>query len=201
MSIFRLLRSYPREAFIVFVIQMGTVMYYLWLIFLPAYANLKGGLDRAEGFAGSMIATAVYCVAVPVFAYLSDRTGRKPFLICSAACFVLFTYPLLSMLVGSITFSAFLFVAITGALFIALNNSVLGTIFAELFPTEVRTSGMGIPYAVCAAIFGGTAPLVATWLDSLGGVGYVSAYVMAISLIAIITHIWITPETRGKALD
>lgn len=200
-SIFRLLGSYPREAFIVFVVQMGTVMYYLWLIFLPAYANLKGGLDRAEGFAGGMIATAIYCAAVPAFAYLSDRIGRRPFLICSAVCFLLFTYPLLSMLVGSVTFAKFLFVAITGALFIALNNSVLGTTFAELFPTKVRTSGIGIPYAICAAMFGGTAPLVATWLDSIGGPGYVAAYVMAISLIAIVTHTWITPETRGRPLD
>ncbi len=195
------LAKYPKEAFIVFVVQMNGVQYYLWMIFLPTYANLVGGLDRASGFAGSMIATAAYCVGVPCFAYLSDRIGRKPFLIGSAAAFLLFTYPLLSLLVGTLSFATFLFVAVVGALFIALNNAVLGTVFAELFPTHVRTSGIGIPYAVCAAIFGGTAPLMAIWLNGLGGALYLALYVMAICAITILTHVFLTPETRARPLD
>ena len=200
-SIFRLLANYPKEAFIVFVVQMSTVQYYLWMIYLPTYANLVGGLDRAAGFAGSMIATAAYCVGVPSFAYLSDRIGRKPFLIASAACFLIFTYPLLSLLVGSVSFATFLFVAVVGALFLSLNNGVIGTIFAEFFPTRVRTSGIGIPYAICAAIFGGTAPGLATWLQGLGGPLYISLYVMVICAIAIATHLFLTPETLGRSLD
>lgn len=195
------LAKYPKEAFIVFVVQMNGVQYYLWLIFLPTYAHLVGGLDRSAGFAGNIAATAAYCIGVPVFAAMSDRIGRKPFFIGSAACFLLFTYPLLSMLVGSSSFGTFLFVAVVGALFIALNNAVIGTVFAELFPTNVRTSGIGIPYAVCAAIFGGTAPLLATWLHGLGGPLYISIYVGAICAITLATHIFLTPETRGRPLD
>ncbi len=200
-SILAALGKYPKEAFIVFVVQINGVQYYLWMIFLPTYANMVGGLDRASGFAGSMIATAAYCVGVPTVAYISDRIGRKPFLIGSAACFFVFTYPLLSMLVGKISFGAYLFVAVVGALFVALNNGVLGTVFAELFPTRVRTSGIGIPYAVCAAIFGGTAPLVATWLHGFGGPLYIALYVMAICTVTLLTHIFLTPETRDRSLD
>jgi MHS family alpha-ketoglutarate permease-like MFS transporter len=193
--------KYPKETFIVFVIQMNGVQYYLWLIFLPTYANLVGGLDRSEGFAGNIAANAAYCVGVPVFAYLSDRVGRKPFLIAAAVLFLVFIYPLLSMLVGQVSFATFLFVAIVGALFVSLNNAVLGTVLAELFPTEVRTSGIGIPYAICAAIFGGTAPLVATWLQGLGGAWYISLYVMLICVITLATHLFLTPETRGRPID
>jgi len=200
-SILASLARYPKETFIVFIVQMNGVQYYLWLIFLPTYANLVGGLDRSAGFAGNIAANAAYCVGVPAFAYLSDRIGRKPFLIAAAALFLVFTYPLLSMLVGQVSFSTFLFVAVVGALFISLNNAVLGTVFAELFPTEVRTSGIGIPYAVCAAIFGGTAPLIATWLQGLGGPLYISLYVMAICLITLATHLLLTPETRGRSLE
>jgi MHS family alpha-ketoglutarate permease-like MFS transporter len=195
------LAKYPKEAFIVFVVQMNGVQYYIWLIFLPTYANLVGGLDRAAGFAGNIIATAAYCIGVPVFAYLADRIGRRPLFIASAACFLLFTYPLLSMLVGNASFGTFLFVAVVGALFISLNNAVIGTVFAELFPTKVRTSGIGIPYAVCAAIFGGTAPLMATWLQGLGGPFYIAVYIGAICVITLLTHIFLTPETRGRSLD
>lgn len=195
------LKNYKKEAFIVFVVQMNSVQYYVWLIFLPTYAYLVGGLDRADGFAGSIVASIAYCIGVPVFAFLSDRVGRKPLLIASAACFLLFTYPLLSMLVGKPSFGTFVFVAVTGALFIALNNSVIGTVFAELFPTKVRTSGIGIPYALCAAIFGGTAPLLATWLQGLGGPLYIALYIGTICAITLLTYIFLTPETRGRSLE
>jgi MHS family alpha-ketoglutarate permease-like MFS transporter len=171
------------------------------MIFLPTYAYLVGQLDRAAGFTGSMIATAIYCVAVPCFAYVSDRIGRKPFLIGSAAAFLVFTYPLLSMLAGTLTFGTFLFVAVVGALFISLNNAVLGTAFAEFFPTEARTSGIGIPYALSAAIFGGTAPLIAIWLNGIGGALAISLYVMLICAITVVVHVFVTPETRGRSLD
>ena len=194
--------EYPREVFIVFVVQLNGLQYYLWMIFLPTYASMVGGLDRASGFAGSILASIAYCIGVPLFAFVSDRIGRKPFLIGAAVCFLLFTYPLLSMLaVPALSFGVFAFVAVIGALFVSLNNAVLGTLFAELFPTRVRASGIGIPYAVCAAIFGGTAPMAATYLHQLGGPWYIALYVMLVCVITLATHIVLTPETRGRSLD
>ena len=90
--------------------------------------------------------------------------------------------------------------AVVGALFISLNNAVMGTTFSELFPTAVRASGIGIPYAICAALFGGTAPLVATWLQGLGGAAFISAYIAAICAISLLVHVFLTPETRGRSL-
>ncbi|MBV8449507.1 MAG: MFS transporter [Hyphomicrobiales bacterium] len=201
-SIVASIAQFPRQVFIVFVIQLGGFQYYLWMIFLPTYANLVGGLDRASGFTGSILASVAYCIGVPAFAHLSDRWGRRPFLIGSAACFLLFSYPLLKMLaVPNLSFGTFAFVAVVGALFIALNNGVIGTVFAELFPTRVRASGIGIPYAVSAAIFGGTAPVVTTWLHQAGGPLYVALYIMLICAIAVATHVFLTPETRGKPLE
>lgn len=200
-SILAALAKYPKEAFIVFVLQMNGVLYYLWLIFLPTYANMIGGLSRPDGFAGNMVSTVVYIVGVPTFAYISDRIGRKPLLLATAILFLVFVYPLLSLLSGQVSFLTFTFVSAIGALFLSMNNGVLGTVLSELFPTSVRTSGIGIPYAVCAALFGGTAPLIATWLHGLGGVWYVSLYAMLISVISILTHIFLTPETRGRPLD
>jgi MHS family alpha-ketoglutarate permease-like MFS transporter len=149
-----------------------------------------------------VLSSVAYCIGVPLFAFISDRIGRKPFLIGAAACFLVFTYPLLSMLaVPALGFGTFAFVAMAGALIVSLNNAVLGTVFAELFPTRVRASGIGIPYAVCGAIFGGTAPVVATWLQQMGGPLYIALYVMLVSVITLATHILLTPETRGRALD
>ena len=200
-SILAAVAKYPKETLIVFVMQMNGVLYYLWLIFLPTYANMIGGLSRPEGFAGNMISTVVYIIGVPLFAYISDRIGRKALLFATAILFLVFVYPLLSLLDGQVSFWTFTFVSAVGALFLSMNNGVLGTVLSELFPVSVRTSGIGIPYAICAALFGGTAPLMATWLNGMGGVWYVALYAMAICVISIVTHIFLTPETRGRSLD
>ena len=65
----------------------------------------------------------------------------------------------------------------------------------------MRTSGIGIPYGLCAAIFVGTAPQVAIWLNASGGALYIAAYVMAICVVTLATHVFLTPETLGRSLD
>ncbi len=193
---------YPREVFVVFIVQVNSLQYYLWMIFLPTYGIMVGHLDRTSAFMGGVLASVTYCIGVPLFAFISDRIGRKPFLLASAVCSLLFTYPLLSALaVPQLGFGTFAIVSIAGAAIVSLNNAVLGTVFAELFPARVRTSGIGIPYAVCGAIFGGTAPMVATWLHQRGGPLYIALYVMAVSVVTIAAHILVTPETRGRVLD
>jgi len=200
-GIFSTLARHPKESFIVFAIQLIGVHYYLWLVFLPTYANMIGGLDRSLGLAGNMAALAVYCAGIPLFAWLSDRHGRKPFLVASAAGFVLLTYPLLSLLSGTPDFTTYLFVALVTALLIAVNSAVAGTILAELFPTYVRTSGIGIPQTLCAAIFGGTAPIMTAWLHGLGGVSYVAAYLIGLTALGLFVYVVVMPETRGRPLD
>ncbi len=39
---------------------------------------------------------------------------------------------------------------------------------AELFPTNVRALGVGLPYAITVSVFGGTAPAIALYFKSLG---------------------------------
>jgi MHS family alpha-ketoglutarate permease-like MFS transporter len=57
-----------------------------------------------------------------------------------------------------------------------------------------------VPYAVSIALFGGTTPIVMVWLQNKGGVMWVSAYVMAISLLSLIVYLTLLPETRGRSL-
>lgn len=192
-------RMFPRETMYVFVIQAGTVQFYLWTVFLPSYAALAGGVPLRLGLLGSTIALAVYTVAIPLFAALSDRVGRKPMLYVAAGGFFVLAYPLLSLLPGS-GFGTYLFVDICGILLIACANSVLPPLLCELFPARVRTSGIGLPYALCSAIFGGTAPLIITALQRAHADWAIAGYVMLICLVSILVFRGM-PETRGRVLD
>src|SRR5205085_1734527 len=61
------------------------------------------------------------------------------------------------------------FLLICGAwIFVAGYTSINAIVKAELFPTNVRALGVGLPYAITVSIFGGTAPAVALFLNNLG---------------------------------
>jgi MHS family alpha-ketoglutarate permease-like MFS transporter len=196
--IFEAFREFPASTFYVFCVQIGTVMFYLWTVFLPTYANLVGKLPLSQGLLGGTISLAVFTCAVPAMAALSDRIGRKPLLICSAVGFVILARPMFSWLANG-DFSTFLLVDIAGCLLLAMVDGVMPALFCELFPTRVRTSGIGIPYQICSAIFSGTAPLIAAWFIHIGQPLAVSWYVMAIGLVTG-TAFCIMPETRGRTL-
>jgi MFS transporter, MHS family, alpha-ketoglutarate permease len=192
-------REFPRESLYVFVIQAGTVQFYIWTVFLPAYAALSGGLPIREGLLGSTIAMAVYTVAIPPLAALSDRIGRKPLLYVAVGGFFILAYPLFAMLRGA-DFVTFMLVDIVGILLIACSNAVLPPLLCELFPARVRTSGIGLPYALCSAIFGGTAPLIATALLRAKMDWAIAGYIMLICLVSLLIF-RAMPETFRRSLD
>jgi MHS family alpha-ketoglutarate permease-like MFS transporter len=196
--IFDAFREFPASTFYVFCVQIGTVMFYLWTVFLPTYANLVGKLPISQGLLGGTISLTVFTVAVPLMAALSDRIGRKPLLIGSAAGFVILARPMFIWL-GNGDFATFLVVDIMGCLLLAMVDGVMPALFCELFPTRVRTSGIGIPYQICSAIFSGTAPLIAAWFIHIGQPLAVSWYVIAIGLVTGIAFCTM-PETRGRTL-
>lgn len=199
-SVFAGFIEFPKESLIVVVIQASGVQFYLWMVFLATYANLAGGLPISEGLFAGMISLGFYTLIVSPLAALSDRIGRKPMLIGSAAGFLLLVYPMLQML-KTADFTTFLMIQMAGIFLIAMNNAVIGTVFSEIFPTRLRATGIGLPYAICVAIFGGTSPLIATYFIKSGQDQFIAFYVMAICLISIVVHIFVTPETKGKELD
>lgn len=199
-SVFAGFIEFPKESLIVVVIQASGVQFYLWMVFLPTYASLSGGLAISEGLLAGMISLGFYTIVVSPMAALSDKIGRRPLLIASATGFLLFVYPMLQALKQA-DFSTFLMIQMAGVFFIAMNNAVIGTVFSEIFPTRLRATGIGLPYALCVAIFGGTSPLIATYFLKSGQDQFIAYYVMTICLISIVVHLVVTPETKGRSLD
>lgn len=195
----QVIREFPREALYVFSVQITTVFFYLWTIYLPTYANLASNLSLKEGFTGGTIALAAFCITLPIAGYLSDKIGRKPLLLATSIGFLLLAYPMLAA-IRSGGFASFIVVACTGSVLIALLDSVMPAVLCELFPTRVRASGVGLPYAISSAVFGGTAPLIATTLISSGFVMGPAIYVMLLAALCTVVFASM-PETAGKPLQ
>ena len=74
---------------------------------------------------------------------------------------------------------AFLLIA-AAWLIVAGYTSINAVVKAELFPTKVRATGVGVPYAVTVSIFGGTAESIALWFKSIGHETWFYYYLTAV---------------------
>src|SRR6202023_2043985 len=119
-------------------------------------------------------------VLQPLYGALSDRIGRKPVLIWFGVMGTLCTIPLLDALQATTSvIGAFLLIA-AAWMIVAGYTSINAVVKAELFPTKVRATGVGLPYAVTVSIFGGTVESVALWFKSIGHEVWVSYYLTAV---------------------
>ncbi len=176
-----------------------TVVYQSWTVAAPAYAIGVQGLDATAVLAAEVVAIVVFIAVLPLCGALSDRIGRRPNMLIFGLTMAVLSYPLTYLARGGSAWQ--LGLAMTIALiFIALSVSILPALFAELFPTRVRATGTGVPYAIAVALCGGTAPYLTTWLSSHHAQGYFTGYAVALLLLGVVV-VLTTPETRGKPLD
>lgn len=183
-------RTRPRDFWRVFGITIaGTLTYYMWVLFLPTFAEQTTRLSLASATLANTVALIVFVACIPLAAHLSDRVGRRPLLLGFALGFLVLSYPLfLWMRSGSAP--VFFVVELIGLLMITGYSGTTATVMAEQFPTRVRNTGIAVPYALAVAIFGGTAPFVTTWLISLKADGMVPLYVMASALVSGLVYLF-----------
>lgn len=191
--------KYRRQAGQVIGLTVGlTVTYYVWGVVAPSFAATSLGIDRSHALWAGVGANLIFLVALPLWGKFSDRVGRKPCLWISSLGAAAMFFPMTWLLQDS---AWQLFVAMSVILFfLAGSASIVPAVYAELFPTQIRTIGVGVPYSICVAVFGGTAPYLQTWLNSLAGPTAFSIYTVVLLLVSAVVIATI-PETKGKDLN
>ncbi|WP_189492189.1 MFS transporter [Streptomyces antnestii] len=176
----------------------GTVGFYTWVVFAPGYAVSAKGMSPTSALVAGLLAQCVFLIALPVAGHLSDRFGRKPVYYVCAIGYVILPFPLDWMVRGAFWQ---LLVAMSIALTVmAFSSSIIGVFFAELFPTEIRATGVGVPYSVAVALFGGSAPYLNTWLSGMGLHAVFTGYLVVLSAVSVLC-LRLLPETRGRELS
>ncbi|WP_125616900.1 MFS transporter [Specibacter cremeus] len=189
---------YRKQALQVIGLTVGlTVIYYIWGVVAPSYAATSLHMDRGAALWAGVIGNVVFIAALPFWGKLSDRIGRKKVLLCGAIGTAVLHFPMTWLLKDSpwelaVSMSVML-------VFIAASASIVPAVYAELFPTSIRTVGVGVPYSICVAVFGGTAPYLQTWLGSINLATMFSVYAVVLLLVSAAV-IFTIPETRGKDL-
>jgi MFS transporter, MHS family, alpha-ketoglutarate permease len=197
----RALMKYPREVLLVVGLTMGgTTAFYTYTTYMQKFLRLSVGLDDRQTTIVTAASLIFALVLQPLYGALSDRIGRKPLLIWFGVAGTIGTIPLLDALQGTRSMlAAFLLIA-TAWVIVAGYTSINAVVKAELFPTSVRATGVGLPYAVTVSIFGGTAESIALWFQSIGHQRWFYYYLTAVIAISLVVYVSMRDTRTRSAL-
>jgi MHS family proline/betaine transporter-like MFS transporter len=178
---------------------LNGVSFYLLFVYGPTWLTEVVQLDAGRALQINTVSMVVLLVLIPLAGALSDRVGRKPPLVAACALLFVLAWPLFWLmhhpdprlaLAGQVAF------ALPIALFIGVGPVAM----TELFPARVRCSAVSIGYNLALALFGGTTPLVATWLiDATGDPLAIAWYLMAAAAVSLAVIVGLR-ETKGLEL-
>jgi MHS family alpha-ketoglutarate permease-like MFS transporter len=188
---------HPKELFLVFGLTMGgTAAFYTFSTYMPTFLNNTVHLPREQANLLSFITLLAFAAMQPVLGALSDRVGRKPVLLWFGIMGTLCTYWIMTTMAATKDFTSILLLLLFALLIVSGYTSINAVVKAELFPAGVRALGVGLPYAVAASVFGGTAPYIGLAFKDAGHETWFFLYITG--LIAASLAIYATMRDTKK---
>ncbi len=176
----------------------GSLAFYTFTTYMQKYLVLSAGWSKPQATSVSALALVGYMLLQPVFGALSDRIGRRPLLIAFGALGTLLTIPAMTA-IGRVSDPLAGFSLIMAALTVlSCYTAISGVVKAEMFPASIRALGVGLPYGIGVAVFGGSAEYVALAFKSAGHEAGFFWYVAGMCGIALVAAIRL-PDTKANS--
>lgn len=199
---FRALLKHPKECLLVVGLTLGgTVAFYTFTTYLQKFMVNTSKIDAATVSWINFAALLVFVVLQPLAGALSDRIGRRPLLLGFGVLGTLATVPLLSTLARTSEAVPAFLLMLGGLVVVTGYTSINAIVKAELFPTNIRALGVGLPYALTVAVFGGTAEYVALWFKQAGMESVFFYYVAGCVLISLLVYGFMRETSKDSVLD
>jgi MHS family proline/betaine transporter-like MFS transporter len=85
------------------------------------------------------------------------------------------------------------------AINMAMPNGAAPVAFTDMMTAHLRYTGVAVTMNLSVALFGGTVPLIATWLIATTGNQTAPAwYLIAVSIVSFLTILTIRPTTLSR---
>ncbi|UNU72660.1 MHS family MFS transporter [Moraxella nasovis] len=200
--LFETLRTHKKEVLIAIGAKcVETGPFYIMFTFIMYYATQVLTFERSQVLNAVTIATLITTFLIPVMGALSDKIGRKTVYIGGVVLLMLYALPYFWMLnTGSVLWLNIATIIGLGIVWTPI-TAVLGTMFSEIFKSNVRYTGITLGYQIGAALAGGTAPMVALWLLKTFDNSYmpIVAYIIFMGVISLIA-VWAAREYAGREM-
>jgi MHS family alpha-ketoglutarate permease-like MFS transporter len=135
----------------------------------------------------------------PLYGALSDLVGRKLLLVGFGVAGSLCTVPLLTALEQTKSATVALLLLCSAWLIVSAYTSISAVVKAELFPTHVRATGVGLPYAITVSLFGGTVESVALAFKRAGHERWFYYYLTGCIALSLVVYLAMR-ETKRESL-
>ncbi|PQP23348.1 MFS transporter [Rhodococcus opacus] len=181
-------------------IALQAAAFYFIFVYMETYLQSEVGFSFGLASASTVTCLCSAAVAIFVFARFSDRYGRKPVIILGAVSSTLIVYPAFMVFAtGNVT--AIVVAHAAMGICLAMFMSASGAAMVEIFPSRVRYAGFSIGFNISVAVFGGTAPYVATYLIAATGSPLAPSVILIVTGVMAIVAAATLHETAGRKVD
>ena len=179
----------------------GTAANAVVVLYMATYAVTQLKMAPTTGLLAGIVAGICTLIAAPIGGAISDRIGRKPVALVAYGLILVTIYPAFLYLNANPTQDTLLAIVAFLAVLNAMGGAVIIITLAEVFPVEVRATGMSLVYALGVAIFGGFGQFIVTWLIQATGSPIAPAYYVMACAVATLVALLTIPEMKGKVLS
>lgn len=198
----RALMKHPKAVLTVVGLTLGgTVAFYTYTTYLQKFMVNTVGLPKEVVSWINFVALLIFVVLQPIAGLLSDKIGRRPLLMAFGILGTLLTAPIFFFMEKTTEPIVAFLLMMVGLIIVTGYTSINAIVKAELFPTEIRALGVGLPYALTVAIFGGTAEFIALWLKSIGMESLFYFYVAGCIAISFITYWRMAESSKTSQIE
>lgn len=188
-----LLKKYKLVMLTSFIINsLGSVGFYMLCVFLPNYLQTQLGLSIRETAQLDLISMIVIMIGVVLAGYLSDIIGRRRWFIITQISTLILIWTVTTMIDQ---FKDFHIIIIGECLFAILVAAYIGpepALQVEMYPTEVRNTGVSVSYNLGCAIFGGLTPVISKLLfnkfQTIDIMPYYISFVALLSMVGVLFY-------------
>lgn len=199
--ILRVLRRYPLQTIYGILAAAGPLfMQALLAVWAVPYVAAQGVVPRQDALYMLTFSSFIHIFAIPFFAWLSDRFGRRPVMIAGAVISVSLVFPMFALLNSSSYWLVALAFLVGNPIIQASMYGPIGAFLAEKFETQDRYTGVSLTFQLGSVLGAGTAPLMATWLMGVGtgGTNNIAWYFILLIVLGAVA-VALSRETRMRS--
>lgn len=162
-NLFKQTRHLKSMLFVFLLASSWGIVYQLLYVWMPTYLTQMLHYQTQSALLINTIFLFIFLCFILYFGHVADRVSRQKLLMISSASITVFAYPAFILLSSQSVYQAMIAMALLTLMFSLYIPSALVSM-VEAFDTELRYTGLSFSFNMGLALFGGTCPLIATWL-------------------------------------